>query len=163
MATTRAASKPSRSMINSAVSTLGPPATRDPELAKPNRYGQKSRRAGDRPVDGPGPLDHAQHLGPLTVAGEAAVAAEQGLEASQPGQQPAGAVRAADGAATDLDPDRAGVGEHHRPEHRRVPGAAGHRAQPQRSRALGAGVDRQLGSPAGVVAAPGPLGGPGGV
>src|SRR4029453_2272026 len=121
MATTRAASKPSRSMISSAVSTTWPSSNPDPELAKPNRYAGTSRRPGDRPVDGPGPPDHVQQLGPLAVVGEAPVVAEQGLEAVQPVQQPAGAGRAADGAAADLDPDRAGVGEHHRPEHRGVP------------------------------------------
>src|SRR5215213_10775945 len=150
MATTRAASKPSRSMISSAVSTAWPSSDPDPELVKPNRTWPSLLRGGDGPVDGPGPVDHVHDLGPLAVVGEAAVLAEQGLEAVQPVQQPAGAGRAADGAATDLDPDRAGVGEHHRAEHRGVPGAAGDRAQPQRVPGLDGGVDRQLDrSPAG--------------
>src|SRR4029453_2825033 len=98
MATTRAASKPSRSMISSAVGTTWPSSDPDPELAKPNRCARMSRRAGDRPVHGPGPVDHGRQLGPLAVVGEAALVGEQGLEAVQPVEQPAGAGRGAGGA-----------------------------------------------------------------
>jgi hypothetical protein len=43
-----------------------------------------------------------------------------------------------------------GVGEHHRPRHRRVAGAAGGRAQPGRAVDLQLGVDRRGRSPAGL-------------
>src|SRR5918994_6903684 len=105
MATTNAASKPSRSMINSAVSTARPSNHRVSELGQPNRG-----VAGDLPVPLAGLADHGHDLVALAVVGEPAVLAHQGFEPVQPVQQPAGAGRAADRPALDLDPDRAGVG-----------------------------------------------------